>query len=681
MRIYFKNPSRSALLLAISFFFVAPALAVDQPARAGVSATESTRPLSVDDLIALDFDSRASAGLFMGVQRFVDAEGQMNLEIAEVPFAVDDAIDLAHVFSIELGLISPEKVTLALSGEPVKAASAKRLVEMLAAGAKRTSATFVNILGQLDNVRKSSSESGIVVVSFATHGYVLAEQSDQCLFGQDSRLGDLKLTGIPISRVLDKIGQTKSPRRIVFIDACRERVEQSRGIRDANSAMSNEFRDAIRNAKGMAILQATTQGGYSFDDSRRGNGVFTAEILEGLRGSGAVNERGYVTPLSLAERVNSEVARWIKTNRPEMSDGSSGITFAVEDQRIRNLPLAAGLFASGLDARPLLVLRPFRSETFDGSETDVGEVIRHALLHFLYNQDELRVVLGSDYETFSISSGIRHAVLEGSVRVDGEQFRIRIEISESNRLVGAIDIQGRRDELLGRIVEEASTACMAHLRENFAIQNQVRLSTPSRLTTFDFDAFTHYVRGFQAFRAGDSIAAETELRTAMVHDRDMVLAASLLATMLALEGRDHEAGEIERIVLAGRARLSLRQRRWSEASSLWLGSDGAVWVESFEDFVRHYPDDADGYLFLGLGEQHLMGNETAAIRSFEKAVRLAPDFYPALKALVLAYRKNGDVDRAVAVLERYLVAFPKSLFAAAARHELAELRSDGAALD
>ncbi len=61
---------------------------------------------------ARDFDPARSAGLFVGVSRFDDEL------FPPVPFAVDDAIDLAHLFALELRLIMPPEVVLGLAGEP-----------------------------------------------------------------------------------------------------------------------------------------------------------------------------------------------------------------------------------------------------------------------------------------------------------------------------------------------------------------------------------------------------------------------------------------------------------------------------------------------------------------------------------------------------------------------------------
>ncbi len=56
------------------------------------------------------FNLAASAGLFVGITSFEDKR------IAAVPFAVDDAVDLAHLCALELGLVPPKRAVLLLAG-------------------------------------------------------------------------------------------------------------------------------------------------------------------------------------------------------------------------------------------------------------------------------------------------------------------------------------------------------------------------------------------------------------------------------------------------------------------------------------------------------------------------------------------------------------------------------------
>jgi hypothetical protein len=53
----------------------------------------------------LPFNPQDSAGIFVGVREFPKDD-----QIADVPYGVDDAIDLAHLFSLEMGLVFPHRV-------------------------------------------------------------------------------------------------------------------------------------------------------------------------------------------------------------------------------------------------------------------------------------------------------------------------------------------------------------------------------------------------------------------------------------------------------------------------------------------------------------------------------------------------------------------------------------------
>src|SRR5689334_16124395 len=78
-----------------------------------------------------DVDAQQSAALFVGVRDFDEPA------LARVPFAIDDAVDMAYEMAIENQppLVPPRAVALALSdGEPVKATSRNRLRALLAAG-------------------------------------------------------------------------------------------------------------------------------------------------------------------------------------------------------------------------------------------------------------------------------------------------------------------------------------------------------------------------------------------------------------------------------------------------------------------------------------------------------------------------------------------------------------------
>ena len=280
-----------------------------------------------------NFDAAESAGLFVGVRNFEDEH------FAEVPYAVDDAVDLAHLFAVELSLVAPDRVTLALAGEPQKKSSQDRLQALLEAGAHQRPAGWADIYELLTESRKATGPRGVLVVTLATHGF--NEDGHDYLVGADSRRRFIRRSGIVVAEVLDEIAQATAPRRLVLLDACRERLTRKRasGGQDAQSAMGAAFAEAIAAAQGQVVLSGTTLGGYSYDDSSRGNGVFTGAILDGLRGAAPADERHFITPRTLADYVNTQVLKWVRDNRPDHVQMSRGISQQIEGS-MAHAPLA-----------------------------------------------------------------------------------------------------------------------------------------------------------------------------------------------------------------------------------------------------------------------------------------------------------------------------------------------------
>jgi len=92
-------------------------------ALGGGSLAQREAAISREILHQEGFYPEESSGLFVGISTFEDEP------FAPVRFAVDDAVDLAWVFSLELGLLDAGRCVLALAGEPQKEISQQRLEE------------------------------------------------------------------------------------------------------------------------------------------------------------------------------------------------------------------------------------------------------------------------------------------------------------------------------------------------------------------------------------------------------------------------------------------------------------------------------------------------------------------------------------------------------------------------
>lgn len=243
-----------------------------------------------------------SAGIFVGV-RFCDEP-----LMTPVDFAADDAVDLAYVFVVELGLIPAAKVRLALSGEPQKESSQRFLNDLLALGAQRVAATASVLYRLTPEMALQTGTRGLFVFSFAGHGF----------FG---RSGDLLVTrefvarrpadtGLPLGTLLGDIAVSIAPRRLVFLDACRTHLRSGRSL--ANDA----------------------EAGASL--------VFTGTLIDILRGHIDVPASGpYLTLGHLAGAADAKIRHWIALHRGSQPGKSLGISSTFDPESMRGLPLAA----------------------------------------------------------------------------------------------------------------------------------------------------------------------------------------------------------------------------------------------------------------------------------------------------------------------------------------------------
>jgi hypothetical protein len=278
----------------------------------------------------LGFDAGTSTALFVGVRTFEDPA------LTSVPFAVDDAVDLAHLFAFELVLVTPGRVVLALSGDPEKDSSKGKLAALKQAGARIVPARKSKILQHLWQQSKAAGTDGLFLVGLATHGFTKA--GEDYLFARDTLRAYPKETGIRVGLLFEALAEASTPRRFALLDACKEQLGAARGTSQA-PPMSQAFHDAIAAAQGQVVLAATTTRGYAYDDTERQNGVFTAAILDGLRGAALDSGAAFVTAGTLADYVNARVVEWVNQHRP--SDHQTlGITRNIEGAGAA-LPLAA----------------------------------------------------------------------------------------------------------------------------------------------------------------------------------------------------------------------------------------------------------------------------------------------------------------------------------------------------
>ena len=240
------------------------------------------------------------------------ASTAQSASLESIPYAVDDAVDLAYLvaFDKHIRLVVPPRIVLCLSGEPVKEESKQRLRALLAAGAVKRDAQPVRIRALLEKQAALVGSDGLLIVSIASHGFI--RDGVPFILGASSLIESPETT-LSATKMFDLISSLGVQRSLIFVDACRERLTpQRRGVLAAMTAAP--LIDRIGRRRGQVVFYAAAAGQYAYDNDTARNGVFTKAVMDGLK-CDAAKVNGYVTASTLAGYVERSVRNWIRENR------------------------------------------------------------------------------------------------------------------------------------------------------------------------------------------------------------------------------------------------------------------------------------------------------------------------------------------------------------------------------
>jgi hypothetical protein len=287
------------------------------------SAGRGVRPLAPAVEPVTAFDRTQSAALFVGIREF---SGDRTL--SEVRYAVDDAIDLAWLFSLDprVSLVAPERVVLALSGKAQKTVSGERLQQLIRAGAVVKTATRLDVETLLERQAAAVGSGGVLIAAFATHGF----QSDGAphVLAASSVL-EQRETSIPTAKLAEIAA--RAPRSILFFDSCREHIRPR--IRAA--AVAPPLFEGLTKSAGQVVFAISGQ--YTWDNPLARNGAFTDVILDGLQCKAITDTQGLVTVETLHAYAEKRMLTWIRKHRDPHARTAVQLT---ADGATRLMPLA-----------------------------------------------------------------------------------------------------------------------------------------------------------------------------------------------------------------------------------------------------------------------------------------------------------------------------------------------------
>jgi len=157
-----------------------------------------------------------------------------------------------------------------------------------------------------DNVRKALQDSkqlldgnnqGTLLFAFSGHGFQTSKGNYLVTVGVTQDL--VESEALPLEEVQKLMNASGARRKVILVDACRNDP-------DAKSTETPRTFSQFQEAEGTSILLSTRPGGFSYEDSDLGHGIFTYYVLEALRGK-AAGKDGYVTFFDLQKYVENGV--------------------------------------------------------------------------------------------------------------------------------------------------------------------------------------------------------------------------------------------------------------------------------------------------------------------------------------------------------------------------------------
>lgn len=221
--------------------------------------------------------------LVVGVEDYADPK------ITDLRYAEDDAQAVYEFFAKdERSPTTPERVKL-LRG---KAATQR--------GIRRAIRDHL--------IRQATGPEDTAIFYFAGHGF--ADAYGVYLGSVDTKLVELELSALAWSDLQRDWSRISAGRRVFIADAC-----HSGGLEGLRGPGGIGKRVLALQPKGGSVsvtVAATAANQLSSEDKKSGHGVFTASLLEGLRGRADADRDGAVSLGELAQHVTRDVPRRAK---------------------------------------------------------------------------------------------------------------------------------------------------------------------------------------------------------------------------------------------------------------------------------------------------------------------------------------------------------------------------------
>lgn len=245
----------------------------------------------------------------IGVTRFKDAT------LSPLKFCASDAQAIYDFFTSS-GYVPPAQAQLLVTDGPK--------------GSRPPTRT--EILKVINYVTTTAGPESTIIISFSGHGFSDENGQDSYLMPEDGEVAVMRDTAVPLSRINEMLRQSKSKRKILLVDACRNAARtDTKGSSETKATAA--FIDSLKSGAGQITLNSCAIGQSSYEMPDDQHGVFTHYLLEGLRGAAPADASGFITLSSLHSYIASSVPGWCRANLKPIQepwmDGNIGMPIPI----------------------------------------------------------------------------------------------------------------------------------------------------------------------------------------------------------------------------------------------------------------------------------------------------------------------------------------------------------------
>ncbi len=168
----------------------------------------------------------------------------------------------------------------------------------------------------LKQIATHAKETDQVVFYFSGHGVVEQQTQQAVLCLNDTTPSDLLGTGLPISEVLQRLGECAATIQFVCLDACHSGgVSWQPTLNNVTPQLIERLQEQAARSQGFYALLSCDRAQQSWEFPEIGHGIFTYYLIQGLRGE-AANTQGIIEADQLYRYVYHQTLQYIdQTNQ------------------------------------------------------------------------------------------------------------------------------------------------------------------------------------------------------------------------------------------------------------------------------------------------------------------------------------------------------------------------------